>query len=188
MKKYGVKLSDVWLEKVRLASLRFNAARIRITFVSANGLVMTNHHVATEIMQQLGTPENDIASRKAFTPKRTAKVKAPSLELDQLISQLKMSRHASKPPSEPDQNSADAALARVAAIAAIEKESLEKTGLRSDVVTLYRGAEYHLYRYKKYTDIRLVSAPEVTIGFFGGDRTISPSRADLDVAFFRVRI
>ena len=77
--------------------------------------------------------------------------------------------------------------ARRAVIAKIEKESLKKTGLRSDVVTLYQGGQYHLYRYKKYTDVRLVFAPEQQIAFFGGDPdNFEYPRYDLDVCFFRV--
>src|SRR5207237_7538745 len=80
-----------------------------------------------------------------------------------------------------------AAVARRAALAKIEKASLDRTGLRSDVVTLYHGALYHLYRYKKYTDIRLVFAPEAGIAFFGGDAdNFEYPRYNLDICFFRV--
>src|SRR5262249_4768630 len=73
-----------------------------------------------------------------------------------------------------------------AAMSAIEKESLDKTGLRSDVVTLYQGGSYHLYRYKKYTDVRLVFAPEEKIAAFGGDvDNFEFPRVGLDVSFFR---
>ncbi len=76
---------------------------------------------------------------------------------------------------------------RKATIAAIERESLAKTGLRSDVVTLYQGGEYWLYRYKKYTDVRLVFAPEQQAAFFGGDPdNFTYPRYDLDMALFRV--
>ena len=81
----------------------------------------------------------------------------------------------------------DALKARKAEIAKIEKESTEKTGLRSDVITLYQGGEYWLYRYKKYTDIRLVFAPEQQIAFFGGDPdNFTYPRYDIDFALFRV--
>src|SRR5205807_2147819 len=79
-----------------------------------------------------------------------------------------------------------AALARRKAMAEIEKESLDKTGLRSDVVTLFQGGEYHLYRFKKYTDVRLVFAPEQQIAFYGGDPdNFEYPRYDLDICFFR---
>ncbi len=184
-KKYNVKLSDEWLNKTRLASLRFNNGGSG-SFVSSNGLVMTNHHVATEIMQSLSTPENDIV-KKGFQAKTlAAELKAPNLELNQLISIEDVTARV-KAEIKPGATSADASRARGAVIASIEKESLEKTGLRSDVVTLFRGAEFHLYRYRKFTDVRLVFAPEVAIGFFGGDPdNFNFPRYDLDVAFFRV--
>ena len=90
---------------------------------------------------------------------------------------------AVKPGMEP----AEADKARQAVMATIEKESLDKTGLRSDVVTLYQGGLYHLYRFKKYTDVRLVFAPEQDIAFFGGDPdNFEYPRFDLDICFFRV--
>ena len=184
-KKYGVTLPDAWLEKVRLSSLRFNNGGSG-SFVSPNGLVMTNHHVASEIMQALSTPENDIVKKGFLARTPGEELKAPTLELNQLISIEDVTARI-KATIQPGANSTDASRARSAVIAAIEKESLEKTGLRSDVVTLFRGAEYHLYRFKKFTDIRLVFAPEVAIGFFGGDPdNFNFPRYDLDVAFFRV--
>ena len=87
----------------------------------------------------------------------------------------------------PNMSGAEATAARRAATAAIEKESTEKTGLRSDVVTLYQGGQYNLYRYKKYTDVRLVFAPDFKIAFFGGDPdNFNFPRFDLDMALFRV--
>src|SRR5438477_509243 len=82
---------------------------------------------------------------------------------------------------------ADAAVARRKVTAEIEKESLDKTGLRSNVVTLYQGGAYHLYRFKKYTDVRLVFAPEQQAAFYGGDPdNFEYPRFDLDICFFRV--
>jgi hypothetical protein len=82
---------------------------------------------------------------------------------------------------------AKALKARDAEIAAIEKESKDKTGLRSDVVSFYQGGEYWLYQYKAYTDVRLVFAPEQQAAFFGGDPdNFTYPRYDLDMALFRV--
>src|SRR5205814_5620578 len=86
----------------------------------------------------------------------------------------------------PDLGPEKAFAARRAVMAEIEKESLDKTGLRSDVVTLYQGGQFHLYRYKKYTDVRLVFAPEQQIAFYGGDPdNFEYPRYDLDITFFR---
>src|SRR5436309_2896178 len=77
--------------------------------------------------------------------------------------------------------------ARRGVIATIEDESKKKTGLKSQVVTLYQGGQYHLYRFKVYTDVRLVFAPEQQIAFYGGDPdNFAYPRYDLDVCFFRV--
>src|SRR5581483_4534477 len=87
----------------------------------------------------------------------------------------------------PEMSPAEALAARRAAFARLTKESQEQTGLRSDIVTLYHGGQYHLYRYKKYTDVRLVMAPEHGIAFFGGDAdNFEYPRYNLDVCFFRV--
>src|SRR5437867_6434030 len=87
----------------------------------------------------------------------------------------------------PGMTNDQASSARNAAIAAIEKESKDKTGLRSDVVTLYQGGAYHLYRYKRYDDVRLVFAPEQQMAFFGGDPdNFEYPRYDLDICLFRV--
>src|SRR6266496_1599876 len=87
----------------------------------------------------------------------------------------------------PGMTNDQASSARSSVIAAIEKESKDKTGLRSDVVALYQGGAYQLYRYKRYDDVRLVFAPEQQIAFYGGDPdNFEYPRYDLDCAFFRV--
>ena len=113
-------------------------------------------------------------------------MKSPDLEVNVLMSLENVTDRVQA--ALKNAKSADAEFAaRKAAIAAIERESQEKTGLRSDVVTLYQGGEYWLYRYKKYTDVRLVFAPEQQIAFFGGDPdNFTYPRYDLDMALFRV--
>src|SRR5208283_4408390 len=113
-------------------------------------------------------------------------MKSPDLEVNVLVSMEDVTARvvaALKAAKTPEEEFA----ARKAAIAAIERESQQRTGLRSDVVTLYQGGEYWLYRYKKYTDVRLVFATEQQAAFFGGDPdNFTYPRYDLDMALFRV--
>jgi peptidase S46-like protein len=184
-KKYGFEVTDAWLKKVQLASVRFNSGGSG-SFVSPDGLVLTNHHIAADVLAKISTAEMDYNKEGFYAHTRAQEVKAPDLELNQLISIEDVTQRvtsAVKPGASP----AEANDARRAAIANIEKESTEKTGLRSDVVTLYQGGQYNLYRYKKYTDVRLVFAPEFAIAFFGGDPdNFTFPRYDLDMALFRV--
>ena len=183
-KAYGVEISDQWLDHVRLSSVRFGGASG--AFVSAEGLVLTNHHVGRGAIQQLSTPERDLVKLGFHARTRAEELKVPAMELNvlQSIEDVTARVNAAVKPGAPP---ADAFAARRAAIAAIEKESTDATGLRSDVVTLYQGGLYHLYRYKKYTDVRLVFAPEHGIAFFGGDPdNFTYPRYNLDISLFRV--
>ena len=182
--KYHFDLTDAWLEHARLASVRFNNGGSG-SFVSANGLLVTNHHIAADALQKLSTPERDLF-RDGFLAKAHAdELKCPDLELNVLQSIEDVTAQVNAA-VKPELKPAEAFAARRAAMSAIEKESLDKTGLRSDVVTLYQGGAYHLYRYKKYTDVRLVMAPEEKIAAFGGDvDNFEFPRFGLDVSFFR---
>jgi Peptidase S46 len=183
--RYGFEPSKEWLDHVRLASVRFNDGGSG-SFVSPNGLVLTNHHVARGQLQKVSTPEKDYAKDGFFSRTSGDEMKCPDLELNVLMSTEDVTARvtAAVKPGMSDKQTNDL---RKAAIAAIEKGSLDATGLRSDVVSLYQGGEYWLYRYKKYTDIRLVFAPEVQIAFYGGDPdNFTYPRYDLDMALFRV--
>ncbi len=184
-KLYGVDVSDVWLRKVQLGCVRFNSGGSG-SFVSADGLVMTNHHVASDTLAKINTPERDYFKTGFLARSRDEEVQAPDLELNVLISIEDVTARvnaAAKSGTSP----AEANAARRAVMVEIENESLAATGLRSDVVTLYQGGLYNLYRYKKYTDVRLVFAPEFDVAFFGGDPdNFTFPRYDLDLALFRV--
>lgn len=184
-RKYGFEVTDAWLKKVQLASVRFNSGGSG-SFVSADGLVLTNHHIASDVLHKISSAEKDYYREGFYARTREQEVKAPDLELNQLISIEDVTERVTSS-VKPGASAADANAARRAAIADIEKESTEKTGLRSDVITLYQGGQYNLYRYKKYTDVRLVFAPEFAIAFFGGDPdNFNFPRYDLDMALFRV--
>src|SRR5690349_4043225 len=166
-KKYGFDVTDEWLNKVRLASVRFNNGGSG-SFVSPNGLVLTNYHIVEDIVGEVSTPEKDLAKEGFLARTQAEEIKVPSLELNQLMSIEDVTARVNGA-VKAGATDAEAFAARRAEISAIEAESAKATGLRSDVITLYQGGQYNLYRYKKYTDIRLVFAPEFQAAFFGGD-------------------
>ncbi len=183
-KKYGFAITRQWLDHVRLASVRFNDGGSG-SFVSPHGLILTNHRVALGQLQKVSTPQKNYVNDGFYARSAAEEMKCPDLELNVLIS---MEDVTVRVRGSVKQGMSDNASfqARKAEIAKIEKGSLESTGLRSDVVTLYAGGEYWLYRYKKYTDVRLVFAPEQKIAFFGGDPdNFTYPRYDLDMALFR---
>src|SRR5262245_6317480 len=184
--KHGFEPTDAWLDHLRLSSVRFNSGGSG-SFVSPDGLVMTNHHVGADDLQKLSTKEKDYL-RDGFHARTLAdEKKTDGLELNVL---LKIEDVTAKVQSavKDGASPAEAADARRKAIAEIEQAAAdEKKSIRADVVTLYAGGAYHLYTFKKYTDIRLVFAPEQQIAFFGGDPdNFEYPRYDLDICFFRV--
>ena len=183
--KYNFEPTDEWLNHLQKSSVRFNSGGSG-SFVSANGLVMTNHHVAADALQKMGTKDRNYY-RDGFHAKTYAEEsKCEAMELNVLMSIEDVTARVNAS-SKAGAKAEDSFSARRAVISEIEKESLDKTSLRSDVVTLYQGGAYHLYRFKKYTDVRLVFAPEQQIAFFGGDPdNFEYPRFDLDMAFFRV--
>jgi hypothetical protein len=184
-KKYGFELTNDWLTHAQKASVRFNNGGSG-GFVSADGLVVTNHHIGADSIQKVSPKDKDYLRDGFHARTRDAELKCPDLELNVLQSIEDVTARVNAA-VKPDMKPAEAFAARRAVMAEIEKESLEKTKLRSDIVTLYNGGHYHLYRYKKYTDVRLVFAPEAGIAAFGGDvDNFEYPRHNLDFCFFRV--
>jgi hypothetical protein len=184
-KKYGFEVTDAWLKKVQLASVRFNNGGSG-SFVSPSGLVLTNYHIVEDIVNEVSTPEKDLAKEGFLARTRADEIKAPSLELNVLMSIEDVSSRVNGA-VKAGATDAEAFAARRAEIAAIEGESTKATGLRSDVVTLYQGGQYNLYRYKKYTDVRLVFVPEFQAAFFGGDPdNFNFPRFNIDMALVRI--
>lgn len=183
--KYGFEPTQEWLDHLRQASVRFNSGGSG-SFISSDGLVLTNHHVGADALAKMSSAEHDYLHDGFHARTHDKEIKCVDLELNVLVSIEDVTDRVNKAvPKGAD--AATAQKARRAAINSISKESTEKTQLRSDVVTLYQGGQYHLYCYKKYTDVRLVFAPEKDIAFFGGDPdNFEFPRYDLDCAIFRV--
>jgi len=183
--KYGFELTQVWLDHVRLSSVRFNNGGSG-SFVSPDGLTFTNHHVGAGCVQQLSTEGHDYIKTGFYAKTQAEEAKCPNLELNQLVGIEDVTDKVNAG-VKPEMSAAEAGQAQRASMSQVEKNCATSTGLRCDVVIFYSGQVYNLYKYKKYTDVRLVFAPEFDIAFFGGDPdNFTYPRYDLDITFFRV--
>jgi hypothetical protein len=183
-KKYGYQVTDAFLDHLRLASVRFNNGGSG-SFISPHGLLFTNHHVGADCIQKVSSAEHDYMANGFLAASEADERKCPDLEVDLLLSiedvtaRVKGAVQAGATPAEANQQ-------RKGEMSKLEKDCTSKTGNRCDVVTLYSGGEYDLYQYKKYTDIRLVFAPEVDVAAFGGDPdNFNYPRYCLDFSLFR---
>jgi len=183
--KYGFDVTQQWLDHVRLSSVRFNNGGSG-SFVSPDGLTFTNHHVGAGCVQQLSTEGRDYIKTGFYAKTEAEEAKCPNLELNQLVGIEDVTEKINAA-IKPEMSTAEIGAAQRAAMSQVEKDCTTSTGLRCDVVTFYSGQVYNLYKYKKYTDVRLVFAPEFDIAFFGGDPdNFTYPRYDLDITFFRV--
>jgi Peptidase S46 len=183
--KYGFEVTQQWLDHVRLGSVRFNNGGSG-SFVSADGLTFTNHHVGAGCVQQLSTEGHDYIKSGFYAKTQADEAKCPNLELNQLVGIEDVTDKVNAG-VKTGMSAAEAGQAQRAAMSQVEKDCSTSTGLRCDVVVFYSGQVYNLYKYKKYTDVRLVFAPEFGIAFFGGDPdNFTYPRYDLDITFFRV--
>jgi hypothetical protein len=181
--KYGFAVTPEWLDHYRLSCLNMGGSA---SFVSPDGLLVTNHHVGAGAIHRLGSKDRDLMKTGFYAKTTAEELKCPGLEA-RVLRDIEDVTDRVRAAAEPGLSAAEASRAMSAVIAKIEKESEAATGLRSEVVKLYAGGMYHLYRYKTFNDLRLVFAPEQQITFFGGDPdNYGYPRYDLDVAFFRV--
>jgi hypothetical protein len=182
--KYGWAPDQAWLDHVRLSALRFPGGSG--SFVSKDGLVLTNHHVGRGWIQRVSSKDADLVKNGFAAATREQEIKVPGLEvmtlmaMDNITDRLNTAVKAGL-------SEKDALKARETEIEKIKKEMQEKSGLTCEHVTLYQGGEHWIYSYKKHTDVRLVFAPEMQIAFFGGDPdNFTFPRHNLDFSMFRV--
>lgn len=183
-KTYGFAVTDDFLRHLERASVRFDNGGSG-SFISSHGLLFTNHHVGQDCIQKLSSAEHDYMANGFSAGTQDDEKACPDLEVNVLVSTTDVTSKV-QAGIKPDAPSSDANRTRKASIARIEKECNKSTGNRCDVVTLYSGGEYSLYQYKKYTDVRLVFAPEFSIAQFGGDPdNFMYPRYCLDFSLFR---
>jgi hypothetical protein len=182
--KFGFLPTQQWLDHVRLASVRL-AEGCSASFVSPNGLVLTNYHCAVTCIQQISSAAKDYTATGFMANSQAEEQNCPGQEANVLIEISDVTPQITqKTAGKSDQ---EALLARRAEIARIEKDCATSESLRCEVVTLYGGGVYDLYKYKRYQDVRLVWAPEFMTAFFGGDPdNFMFPRYNLDASFIRV--
>ncbi len=185
MQAVGFTPSQEWIDNARLASVRLNDGGSG-SFVSPDGLLLSNHHVAMGQLSAVSSPEKDYVKNGFFARQAEEELPCKDLEVNILVSMENVTARVQGAVKE-GATTEEAGEQRKAERSLIEKESKDATGLRSNVVELYQGGEYWLYRYKQFTDVRLVMAPEHQAAFFGGDLdNFTYPRHDSDFAFFRV--
>ncbi|MCX6538224.1 MAG: S46 family peptidase [Acidobacteria bacterium] len=182
--KYGFDITDQWLEHIRLSAVRVSGASA--SFVSPDGLLLTNQHVGRDQVAKLSTPQRDLIKDGFYAATREGELTCTDFEANVLVSYEEVTKRV-QGAVKAGATDKDANAQRKAEMATVEKECSVQTGLKCEVITLYSGGEYWLYRNKKYTDIRLVFAPEQDIAYFGGDYdNFTYPRWNFDITLFRV--
>lgn len=184
--KYGFEPSQEWVDHVRLGSVRFDTGGSG-SFVSPNGLVMTNHHVALETIQKVSTPEKDFVELGFSAKQYGQEVPGKDLTLRQLIEIKNVTQeiHAAAKDGKDEAEKSELRRAKLESLTAAASDA--EKHIVADAVTLYDGNEFRIYVYHVYDDVRVVWAPEKQVAFYGGDLdNFTYPRWCLDCAFFRV--
>lgn len=182
--KYNFAPDRKWLDHVRLASGAFGRSA---SIVSADGLVFTNHHVAANCIHNISTAAHDYMKEGFYAGLREKEPKCPGLEMNTLLDIRDITTEV-QGAVKPSMSDTEAGTAQRTVMSKLEGEcSAPADNIHCETVTLYAGGLYHLYKHKRYSDIRLVMAPEYDIAFFGGDAdNFTFPRYDLDIAFLRI--
>lgn len=182
--KYGVDLTQAWLDHLQLSSVKFPGGSG--SFVSPDGLIFTNHHIGRGCTHAVSTAEHDYMKEGFYAKTREAEPKCPGLEV-MTLQEIKDVTKEVEGSAKAGMSDAEVGAAQRAEIMKLEKDCTDSEhNVRCQMVTLYSGGMYHLYKYKVYKDLRLVMAPEYDIAFFGGDPdNFTYPRYDLDITFLR---
>lgn len=181
---YGFAPDAAWLETATAAAVRFSTGGSG-AFVSGDGLVLTNFHVVAGLVEQVSSPDLNYMETGILALSREAEIPAPALELRRLVAIEDVTARVDAAVRR-DMPPAQAFEARRATMASIESEAQQGPDTVAEVVTLFEGAQYHLYRYMVYRDVRFVFTPESGIATFGGDAdNFEYPRFALDVALLR---
>ncbi|HLT93164.1 MAG TPA: S46 family peptidase, partial [Membranihabitans sp.] len=176
---YDLELTQEWMDNVRQAALRFSTF-CSASFISDQGLIMTNHHCSRGLIADLEKEGEDLINNGFYAPSLEEERKSEGLFVDQLIRARDITD---------EMKALQASLSSEQAQDSITKkyEKMEDwKDLRLQLVTYYSGGRYAIYGYKRYTDIRLVLLPENDLGYFGGDPdNFTFPRYNLDFTFWR---
>lgn len=182
--RYGFEMTPEWLEHVQKSAVRVSTGGSG-SIVSSQGLVMTNHHVASDVIEKLSTAESNLLENGFHAVNLEDELECPDVHLDVLWSIEDVTDKVNAAAA--GLGTAEAGAAKRKALTEIEDTAKAASGLHAEVVTLYQGGQYHLYQYKRFDDIRLVFAPEKSIAFYGGDNdNFEYPRFCLDVTFLRI--
>lgn len=180
---YGLETNEEWFEDVRLSALRLPGCTA--SFVSADGLIMTNHHCARRVLEELSTKEKDLIADGFFAETLEDEIRIPNYYADQLVF-IKDVTEEVQAAAETGETADEKAKNKEEKIKELTENLEKETGLRAQVVSLFNGAKFSLYGYKRYDDIRLVFAPEMQIAYFGGDfDNFTYPRYNLDFTLYR---
>ena len=184
--KYGVGVTETWLNQLRLATTRLEGGCTG-SFASPDGLVLTNHHCVRRCVSQISSADNDVATNGFLATDRSQELRCEAQSLSVLSESVEITDLVSpwRPPAKTDQAAREA---REQTFSRLETECEEDSDGRlvCEAVSLYRGGQYFLYKYKRYDDVRLVFVPESAIAAFGGDPdNFNFPRWCLDMAFLR---
>jgi hypothetical protein len=180
---YGFDANESWFSDVRLSALRLR--NCTSSFVSGNGLMMTNHHCARTILEHIKKEGEDLIENGFFASSVSEERKIPNSYADQLVMIKDVTDEITKA-MQTGSDDNEKAKNKNQKIKELEEKYRQDTGLICEFVSLFNGAKFSIYGYKRYTDIRLVFAPDMSIAYFGGDfDNFTYPRYNLDCAFFR---